>query len=278
MGAEYSSLDGDSSTNMINGMNNMSISTSLHGPNTHSNGHSNVHSNINPSNNKSNNSNTTIKPNKIKKFNHLYSKPSHIIDLIVNRDWQQLLIAIPKSTSSTTANTKATKEVFAPHKVRLYGVDRKVLPLHLACAMDPPPEVIEALLNVDKKKVTVKTPLKNYTKGGGIKIGSRVKRVVSFKRSSSVRNGDGLYHSNGFGGNHNGHHYGFGNYGSNVNGSFSHGNGSNSSNHSHCQKNGQGHNQSSSSQLLPKMGMKKDTTSKPPNYIVFHAATALESR
>ncbi len=43
-------------------------------------------------------------------------------------------------------------------------MDRKVLPLHLACAMSPPPEVIETLLQFDKSLSTVKTPMKNYRK------------------------------------------------------------------------------------------------------------------
>ena len=102
------------------------------------------------------NNNVTIptKPNKIKKFNHFHSKPSHIIDLIVNKDWQKLL-------ATTSAHQK---EIFVSHKVRLFGVDRKVLPLHLACAMSPPVEVIDALLKVDMSLTTVKTPMKNYKK------------------------------------------------------------------------------------------------------------------
>ena len=103
---------------------------------------------------------TTIKPkpNKIKRYNHFHSKPSHLVDLIVNKDWQKLLISL----SSPSNNHQ--KEVFMTHKVRLYGVDRKVLPLHLACAMNPPLEVIEGLLKIDKNLNTVKTPMKSYKK------------------------------------------------------------------------------------------------------------------
>jgi ankyrin repeat protein len=46
----------------------------------------------------------------------------------------------------------------------MYGMDRKVLPLHLACAMQPPVEVIAALLRPDEALVTVKTPMKNHKK------------------------------------------------------------------------------------------------------------------
>jgi hypothetical protein len=127
-----------------------------------------LNTNHNPNTNHNNNNNTNnipthpqTKPNKIKRHNHFHSKPSHVIDLIVNQDWQKLLIAI--STHQ--------KEIFVAHKVRLFGIDRKVLPLHLACAMSPPPEVIEALLQADKNLCTVKMTMKNYRKKNG-KLGS----------------------------------------------------------------------------------------------------------
>lgn len=96
------------------------------------------------------------KPNKVKKSrNHYFhSKPSSLVDFIVNKNWQKVLIH-----SSTNP-----KELFVSHKVRMYGMDRKVLPLHLACAMQPPVEVIAALLRSDEALVTVKTPMKNHKK------------------------------------------------------------------------------------------------------------------
>ena len=127
----------------------------------------------------------TTKPNKIKRFNHFHSKPSHVIDLIVNQDWQKLLIA-----------TKThQKEVFVAQKVRLFGVDRKVLPIHLVCAMSPPSEVIEALLKADGGMTTVKTPMKNYRKkmnrnipfaGGSSATSSSSSKKVNLQKS--VRN------------------------------------------------------------------------------------------
>jgi hypothetical protein len=96
------------------------------------------------------------KPNKVKRSrNHYFhSKPSSLVDFIVNKNWQKVLIH-----SSTNP-----KELFVSHKVRMYGMDRKVLPLHLACAMQPPVEVIAALLRPDEALVTVKTPMKNHKK------------------------------------------------------------------------------------------------------------------
>ncbi len=132
------------------------------------------------------------KPNKIKKYNHFHSKPSHVVDLIVNKDWQKLLIA--------TAKTSHQKEIFIPQKVRLFGMDRKVLPLHLACAMSPPLEVIEALLLVDKTLMTVQTPMKNCKKrlskggagGGGGKVGN-VKTQSSSTSNNHIHNPSTFY-------------------------------------------------------------------------------------
>mmetsp|Transcript_17128 Transcript_17128/g.20907 ORF Transcript_17128/g.20907 Transcript_17128/m.20907 type:complete len:616 (-) Transcript_17128:217-2064(-) len=98
----------------------------------------------------------STKPNKIKKNHSFHNKSSSLVDLIVNRDWQKLIIA----------TTTHQKEIFVTHKVRLFGVDRKVLPLHLACAMCPPVEAIEALLRCDKSFFTVRTPMKNHKKKG----------------------------------------------------------------------------------------------------------------
>lgn len=132
----------------------------------------------------------TTKPNKIKRYNHFHSKPSHVIDLIVNQDWQKLIIA-----------TKThQKEIFVAQKVRLFGVDRKVLPIHLACAMSPPSEVVEALINADSGFTTVKTPMKNYKKkvnrnipftgggGGGQNSLSSRKMDIAKHHHSSVSN------------------------------------------------------------------------------------------
>eukprot|EP00557_Chaetoceros_sp_GSL56_P004708 CAMPEP_0176505912 /NCGR_PEP_ID=MMETSP0200_2-20121128/16757_1 /TAXON_ID=947934 /ORGANISM="Chaetoceros sp., Strain GSL56" /LENGTH=872 /DNA_ID=CAMNT_0017905517 /DNA_START=416 /DNA_END=3031 /DNA_ORIENTATION=- len=104
-------------------------------------------------------SNSSIKPNKVKK-NHSYfhSKPSTLVDLIVNKDWQRVM--------NRCTSTSHSKEIYITQKIRLYGVDRKLLPLHIACAMRPPKEVIASLLRPDTKTgmSTVKTVVKNCMK------------------------------------------------------------------------------------------------------------------
>ena len=95
------------------------------------------------------------KPNKVKNNFLLHSKkPNSIIDLIANKEWQKVIIRC----------STHPKEVLASQKVRLYGVDRKILPLHLACALKPPVEVVEALLAADERSLSVQTPTKNFKK------------------------------------------------------------------------------------------------------------------
>lgn len=115
----------------------------------------------------------TTKPNKVKRSrnNYFHSKPSSLVDFIVNKNWQKVLIH-----SSTHP-----KELFVSHKVRLYGVDRKVLPLHLACAMQPPIEVIVAMLRQDDALISVRTPMINHKK----KVTIRRDRSLGLKQKSS---------------------------------------------------------------------------------------------
>ena len=107
-------------------------------------------------NNDVNQPTSTMKPNKVKKNNYFHSKPSHLVDLIVNKDWQSVI----------NRCTSHPKDIFVTQKIRLYGVDRKILPLHIACAMRPPVEIISMLLKPDQvnNMSTVKTPMKNAKK------------------------------------------------------------------------------------------------------------------
>ena len=98
----------------------------------------------------------SMKPNKVKKNNYFHSKPSKLVDLIVNKDWQSVLNRCKSHP----------KEIYVTQKVRLYGVDRKILPLHIACAMRPPEEILSVLLTPDQVNgmSTVKTPMINVKK------------------------------------------------------------------------------------------------------------------
>lgn len=116
---------------------------------------------------KSKKSKGIIKPNKVKKStSYFHSKPSDLVDFIVNKNWQKVL----------NRCTSHPKEIYMTQKIRLYGTDRKLLPLHIACAMQPPAEVIAALLRPDTVTgmSTVKTLMKNAKKKNRI-IGSKDK-------------------------------------------------------------------------------------------------------
>ncbi len=98
----------------------------------------------------------SMKPNKVKRNNYFHSKPSKLVDLLVDKDWQSVI----------NRCTTHPKEIYISQKVRLYGVDRKILPIHIACAMRPPVEIISVLLRPDQitNMSTVKTPMKNFKK------------------------------------------------------------------------------------------------------------------
>jgi len=59
---------------------------------------------------------------------------------------------------------------------RLYGIDRKLPPLHIAVAMQSPPEVIAAMIRPDTTTgmSTVKTLMKNSKKKYGMNIGMNI--------------------------------------------------------------------------------------------------------
>ena len=93
-------------------------------------------------------------------------------------------------------------------KIRLYGTDRKLLPLHIACAMQPPAEVIAALLRPDTVTgmSTVKTLMKNAKKKNRIisktkskywtrthKFGIRLPHSVEEALAIDKENGDTLW-------------------------------------------------------------------------------------
>lgn len=66
---------------------------------------------------------------------HLQSA-STLIQLIFLQDWQRVLIRA----------TLFPKEIHKTCIIKLYGIRWKVLPLHLACALKPPPKVVSVLL------------------------------------------------------------------------------------------------------------------------------------
>lgn len=70
----------------------------------------------------------------VKKARHLHI--SVLAQLILLQDWQRVLIRV----------TLFPKEISKPCIVKLYGIRWKVLPLHLACALQPPLKVVAALL------------------------------------------------------------------------------------------------------------------------------------
>ena len=76
--------------------------------------------------------NLGLKPNKIKAVGDKGS----LINLIARQDWQQVLVR-----TSTHPH-----ELHRLQKVRLFGVNRMLLPLHLACAMKPPIQAIDLML------------------------------------------------------------------------------------------------------------------------------------
>eukprot|EP00546_Thalassionema_frauenfeldii_P006325 CAMPEP_0178925682 /NCGR_PEP_ID=MMETSP0786-20121207/18058_1 /TAXON_ID=186022 /ORGANISM="Thalassionema frauenfeldii, Strain CCMP 1798" /LENGTH=612 /DNA_ID=CAMNT_0020600611 /DNA_START=249 /DNA_END=2090 /DNA_ORIENTATION=- len=82
-----------------------------------------------------------------KKSRRHYNKPSIMLQLIARRDWQKVLIR-----ASIAPAELSQKQILC-----WYGVDVKVLPIHLACALDPPPQVIEKLLyfHADTANVTM---------------------------------------------------------------------------------------------------------------------------
>lgn len=75
-------------------------------------------------------------PRRRKSRRHGNNKPSIMLQLIARRDWQKVLIR----------SSIAPAELSQKHTLCWYGIDVKVLPIHLACALDPPPQVIEKLL------------------------------------------------------------------------------------------------------------------------------------
>jgi hypothetical protein len=72
-------------------------------------------------------------------------QPSVLLQLIARREWQKVLIRV----------TLVPSEITEPQKMSWYGVQWSLLPLHLACALQPPPQVIAMLLhfNADAARV-----------------------------------------------------------------------------------------------------------------------------
>jgi hypothetical protein len=65
----------------------------------------------------------------------LRSGASTLVQLILLQDWQRVLIRA----------TLFPKEIHKSCVIKLYGIRWKVLPLHLACALHPPPKVVSVL-------------------------------------------------------------------------------------------------------------------------------------
>mmetsp|Transcript_31342 Transcript_31342/g.47834 ORF Transcript_31342/g.47834 Transcript_31342/m.47834 type:complete len:623 (-) Transcript_31342:173-2041(-) len=63
-------------------------------------------------------------------------KTSIMLQLVARRDWQKVLIRA----------SIAPAELSQKQALCWYGIDVKVLPIHLACALNPPPKVVEKLL------------------------------------------------------------------------------------------------------------------------------------
>ena len=63
--------------------------------------------------------------------------PTVLLHLISRREWQKVLIRVTLFPSEVTQRQKMT----------WYGVQWSLLPLHLACALEPPSEVITMLLS-----------------------------------------------------------------------------------------------------------------------------------
>lgn len=64
------------------------------------------------------------------------SNRNKLLELIANHEWQKVLIRASLFPS----------EISQVSKFELYGIKWTLLPIHLACALNPPPEVIEVLL------------------------------------------------------------------------------------------------------------------------------------
>mmetsp|Transcript_4445 Transcript_4445/g.5149 ORF Transcript_4445/g.5149 Transcript_4445/m.5149 type:complete len:656 (+) Transcript_4445:143-2110(+) len=99
------------------------------------------------------------------------NKPSIMLQLIARREWQKVLIRA----------SIAPSELSQKQTLSWYGIDAKVLPLHLACALQPPPQVIEKLLyfHTDTASMT----MTKSRSGGGAK--KKNKRQLSFRRNNN---------------------------------------------------------------------------------------------
>mmetsp|Transcript_28192 Transcript_28192/g.40850 ORF Transcript_28192/g.40850 Transcript_28192/m.40850 type:complete len:568 (-) Transcript_28192:163-1866(-) len=69
--------------------------------------------------------------------------------LITDQKWQKALNRIATHP----------KEVTMDHRVEIFGMECKVLPLHLACALKAPVEVVNALLRADKDARSASVPV-----------------------------------------------------------------------------------------------------------------------
>jgi hypothetical protein len=86
---------------------------------------------------------------------------STLVQLILLQDWQRVLIR---------ANL-FPHEVSKPCTIKLYGIYWKLLPLHLACALQPPPKVVSLLLTQGaasrpverRKKMRLSVPSWNFS-------------------------------------------------------------------------------------------------------------------
>jgi hypothetical protein len=117
---------------------------------------------------------------------HYSSPPTTLMQLVLLKDWQRVLIRA----------TLFPQEIKTPCTLKLYGIHWKLLPLHLACSLQPPPKVVSVLLSAG----AASTPVEERKK---------LRFVPSWKFTSSptapddredlltTRNDDSLYGDDG---------------------------------------------------------------------------------
>lgn len=102
------------------------------------------------------------------------SSSSILLQLIARREWQKVLIRVSLFPA----------EVAQTQTMSWYGVEWSLLPLHLACALQPPPQVVAMLLHYHWDTARVRMNRCHDKK----KKGWRSRRILKRNKSTSITN------------------------------------------------------------------------------------------
>ena len=108
-------------------------------------------------------------------------KSSILMELILLQDWQRVLIRSKLSP----------KEVSQPGLINFHGVDWLMFPLHLACALQPPPQVVATLLQYHPIASSLPLELRRKSKRAALSI-RKLRIFDTCARSLDLEEGKGL--------------------------------------------------------------------------------------